>query len=233
MKKILDLLIIPQLPLWLKRAGVLCACAAIIPPLLIARARVSRSEDPRIHIVPDMDTQAKYKAQAENDLFLDGRAMRSPVRGTVARGALDADSHLYRGMVNGNFATTFPMKVTPELLERGRSRYTIYCQVCHGASGHGNGPVAVRADELQLGGKAQWTPPTPYHDDERRARPVGRIFETITAGIRSMPAYGDQIPPEDRWAIVAYVRALMRSQHATLADVADAEVRDELEKKKK
>ena len=233
MKKMLDLLIIPQLPVWIKRAGILCAVAAIIPPLLIARARVTRSEDTRIHIIPDMDTQAKYKTQARNDLFLDQRAMRSPVSDTVARGGLDADSHLYRGLVAGNWATTLPMKVTLELLERGQSRYTIYCAVCHGASGYGNGPVSVRADELVEGGKAQWVPPTSYHDEERRARPLGHIFNTITNGIRTMPAYGDQIPPADRWAIVAYVKALMRSQNATLADVADAEVRDELLKKKK
>jgi mono/diheme cytochrome c family protein len=233
MKKLLDLLIIPELPIWVKRAGILMAFAAIIPPVLIARSRVSRSDAPRIHIIPDMDTQAKFKAQARNDLFLDQRAMRPQVGGTVARDGLEADSHLHRGLVDGKFATTFPMPVTPELLARGRDRYAIYCAVCHGASGYGNGPIAVRADQLVEGGKAQWVPPTSYHDDERRARAVGHVFNTITNGIRTMPAYADQITPEDRWAIVAYVKALMRSQHATLDDVTDAEAREELEKKRK
>ena len=107
MKKLLDLLIIPELPIWIRRAGILFAFAALIPPLLILRARVSTSEDPRIHIIPDMDTQAKFKPQAENVLFRDGRAMRRPVEGTVARGGLEADSHFYRGLdfIHGELAT--------------------------------------------------------------------------------------------------------------------------------
>jgi len=223
---------LPDIPVWMKRLGIVLGLAALIPPLLVVRARVSTSESPRIHIIPDMDNQLKFKAQSRNDLFLDGRAMRPQVAGTVFRGGLDADSHLYRGLVNGKWAESFPFEVTLDTLKRGRERFNIYCWVCHGLSGYGDGPVAVRAENLQLQGKATWVPPTTYHDAERRARPVGHIFNTITNGIRTMPAYGDQIPPADRWAIVAYVKALMRSQAAKIEDVKDPAMREDLEAKK-
>jgi len=224
---------LPDIPVWMKRLGICLGLAALIPPLLVIRARVSTSPSPRIHIIPDMDNQAKFKAQSRNDLFLDSRAMRPQVAGTVFRGGLDADSHFYRGKVDGKDAETYPFEVTLETVKRGRERFNIYCAVCHGLSGYGDGPVAVRADNLLLQGKADWVPPTTYHDAERRARPVGHIFNTITNGIRNMPAYGDQIPPADRWAIVAYVKALMRSQAARIEDVKDPAVREELEAKKK
>jgi mono/diheme cytochrome c family protein len=223
---------LPDIPVWMKRLGILLGLAALIPPLLVARARVSTSESPRIHIIPDMDNQEKFKAQSRNDLFRDGRAMRPPVAGTVARDGLEADSHLYRGLVDDKWAETFPMPVTPALLERGRARFNIYCAVCHGLSGYGDGPIAVRAEQLQLQGKATWVPPTSYHEGDPPTRPVGHLFNTITNGIRNMPAYGDQIPPEDRWAIVAYVKALMKSQAARLEDVEDPAVRDELRRKR-
>ena len=102
------------------------------------------------------------------------------------------------------------------LLQRGHERYDVYCSPCHGLAGFGDGMVAKRADELQEG---TWTPPASFHTALVRERSVGQLFNTISNGVRNMPAYGPQIPIQDRWAIVAYVRALQRSQNATVDDV--------------
>lgn len=208
-------------------AGVILALIGLIPLAIIWKARVGKSTEPRIHIVQDMDNQERFKAQQPSALFRDGRAMRLPVAGSVARGELRSDPHFYEGLAGGSFATTFPpqVKVTRELIEHGQQRFIIYCAPCHGLDGAGKGPVAMRADELA---EPAWVAPLNLSSDEVRARPVGHIFGTITRGIRSMPAYGDQIGEADRWAIVAYVRALQRSQHATLED-APAEQRARLE----
>jgi mono/diheme cytochrome c family protein len=208
---------LPGLPRWTAPTIALLLSISILPFVLIARAKVMRSDAPRIQVVPDMDNQPKFKAQQANPLFADGRAMRSPVPGTVARGELRDDEHYYRGIVGGEFASDFPVHLTPALLRRGRERYEIFCQPCHGFSGKGDGMVAQRADRLQEG---TWTPPSSFHTDLVRSRPVGQIFNTITNGIRNMPPYGSQIPVRDRWAIVAYVRALQRSQHAALQDAS-------------
>jgi len=192
----------------------------LIPLALIAKDRVSPSTRPRLQIIPDMDSQPKFKTQKANSLFADGRAMRPPVPGTIARGERRDDELFDRGRHDGEWATVFPAPVTPDLLARGRERYGIFCAPCHGLSGHGDGMVARRAERLQEG---TWTAPSSLHAEAVRARPVGEIFDTITGGIRTMPAHGSQIPPGDRWAIVAYVRALQRSQAASLADVPPQE----------
>lgn len=212
-----------DVPVWMKRAMVIGACVALIPPMFILRARVSTTPTPRVHLVPDMDNQAKFKAQSRNDLFADHRAMRQPVAGTVARGELYLDTHMHQGLVDGKWADTFPIAVDDALLARGRERYGIYCAVCHGASGYGDGVVAKRAEQLQLQGKATWVAPSSYHEGDPLTRAPGHIFNSITNGIRTMPAYGDQISAADRWAIVAYVKALQRSQAATLDDVPAAD----------
>ena len=113
-----------------------------------------------------------------------------------------------------NFPARVP--VTMELMQRGRERFGIYCQPCHGAAGYGDGMVNVRAMELvNLGTNGTvWVQPKSVHDDDIREQPVGRIFNSITNGVRTMPPYGPQIPVSDRWAIVAYVKALQRSQNA-------------------
>jgi len=192
---------------------------ALVPFALIARARATTSTSPRVQIIRDMARQPKFKMQATDPLFADGRAMRPAVAGTVARGALRDDAAFWEGRDTSGWVTTFPVPVTTELMRRGQERYDIYCAPCHGLSGYGDGPVAKRADALQEG---TWTPPSSYHTDLVRSRPVGHLFNTITNGIRNMPSYGAQIPAADRWAIVAYVRALQRSQDATLADVPPA-----------
>lgn len=124
------------------------------------------------------------------------------------------------------FVTQFPVPVTMDLLRRGRERYNIYCAVCHGLSGYGDGMVARRAAEMQAAGAntaSNWVAPTNYHTDEIRNRPVGHVYNTIANGIRTMPAYNKQIPVLDRWAIVAYVKALERSQNAKPSDVPETE----------
>jgi mono/diheme cytochrome c family protein len=163
-----------------------------------------------------MDNQPKYKAQSRNMMFADRRAMRPPVAGTVARGTTLGDSALTSGKIGEGWVEAIPVEVDGGVLQRGRERYDIYCSPCHGLAGFGDGMVAKRADELLEG---TWTPPTSFHTELLRERPDGHLFNTISNGIRNMPAYGPQIEVEDRWAIVAYVRALQRSQNATVDDV--------------
>jgi mono/diheme cytochrome c family protein len=115
---------------------------------------------------------------------------------------------------------SFPVPVTERLLKRGQERFQIYCEPCHGLAGDGDGIVAVRADRLQEG---TWVPPSSMHAASVLARPVGHIFNSITNGIRTMPAYGPLIPVDDRWAIVAYVRALQRGGHAPAAVLSTEE----------
>jgi mono/diheme cytochrome c family protein len=206
------------MPRLLIYAFLIVVALSFVPMAFLAKERVTSSEDSRLQIVPDMDAQPKFKAQATNSLFADDRAMRPPVPGTVARDELDTDGHLYRGQVGGEWASRLPVPVSESLLKRGQERYNIFCATCHGLTGLGDGMVARRADQLQEG---TWTPPTDLSSSVVVERPDGHIFNTISHGIRNMPAYGTQIDVTDRWAIVAYVRALQKSRNATLADVPE------------
>jgi len=208
------------MPRWLVLVLLVVVVLTWIPMALMVRARSVKTTNSRIHLVPDMDTQPKFRAQNANDLFADGRAMRPPVEGTVARGDLMEEDDLYRGKNGDAWVTTIPVPVTMSLLERGQDRFEIFCAGCHGLAGYGDGMVAKRADELQEG---TWTPPSSFHTDFVRERPVGQLFNTITYGVRNMPAHGPQIEVADRWAIVAYVKALQRSQYASIDDVPVAE----------
>jgi mono/diheme cytochrome c family protein len=204
---------------------VIATALALVPLALVARARTTTSTRPRINLVPDMDNQPKFRAQQANPMFADGRAMRPPVAGTVARGELREDAATYAGKTAaGEWVSAIPVAVTARLMKRGQERYDVFCTPCHGFAGNGDGIVAKRADRLQEG---TWTPPSSLHTDLVRSRPDGQLFNTITNGVRTMPAYGSQIPVADRWAIVAYVRALQRSQNASVADVP-AELRQQL-----
>jgi len=205
------------MPRWLTAIVVILVALSWIPVALALRARVVKKTEPRIHIIPDMDNQPKVKAQSRFMLFADRRGMRPPVAGTVARGSLIGDPSLEFGRTADDaWVEAIPVEMSMSLLERGRKRYDIFCSPCHGLSGYGDGMVARRADQLQEG---TWTPPTSFHTELIRERPAGHIYNTISNGIRNMPAYGSQIPVDDRWAIVAYVRALQRSQNATIDDV--------------
>ncbi len=161
---------------------------------------------------PEMNNQAKYKPQAESAFFADGRADRPLPAGVVPRGFLREDDHLYRGKTaDGRWAKGFPaaIQVDARLMARGRERFTIYCAPCHGAAGDGNGIT-----------KSYGMGATPsYHDDRLRSMAEGEIFNTITHGVKTMGAYGDKLVPEDRWAVIAYVRALQRAQNARIEDV--------------
>jgi mono/diheme cytochrome c family protein len=163
---------------------------------------------------PGMEVQPKLRPQSESKFFADGRADRTPPARTVARGMLRDDDHLHFGKTaTGAFATTLPASLSVDLkfLERGRDRFQIYCAPCHGALGDGNGMT-----------KRYGMGATPsYHDPRLRTMADGEIFNTITMGKNTMLPYADKITPEDRWAVVAYLRALQRAQQGTVADVAD------------
>ena len=194
-----------------------------IPFALAAMARAVPSSHTRIHIIQDMDNQPKFRAQHANPLFADGRAMRPVVAGTVAQGQLEADDHYNRGVVDNDWATTFPpqVQVNLDLVYRGQDRFNIYCTPCHGYAGYGDGMINQRAmDLVNLGlNGTTWVQPKNMHEQLIREQPVGQTFNTITNGVRNMSGYAAQIPTEDRWAIVAYVKALQRSQTADLNDL--------------
>ncbi len=204
------------MPRWLVYTAVIMTALALVPLALIARARSVTSSQPRIHLIHDMDHQPKFKAQAENPLFADGRAMRPPVPGAVPAGSFGAEQAFTTGRRDGVWVAALPVPVTAEVLRRGEERYAIYCSPCHGLAGYGDGPVAVRADALQEG---TWTPPSSLHTELVRNRPDGHLYNSITNGIRNMPAYGPQLDVADRWAVVAHMRALQLSQGATMDDV--------------
>lgn len=204
------------MPRFVKPVVAVLVAATLVPLAFALNARVSKSKKPAVHLFFDMDAQPKFKAQQGNPVFADGRAMRHPIPGTVARGELLPDDAVTLGKVGEAFVAEVPVPITADLLARGRERFGIFCATCHGLTGDGRGPVALRAESLEEG---TWTPPSDLHAEPAFTRPPGHLYNTIRAGIRNMPAYGPQIPIPDRWAIVAYVLALRRSQHATEADV--------------
>lgn len=207
-------------PFWFIALGLVAVVGSWVPLVLFARGRVTRTDEPRVQIPQDMGDQPRYREQQTSVLFADGRADRPRVAGTVARGGLQEDDHYYRGYSRGaagadgkpgavKFFDGFPqqVKLSDDLMKRGHERFDIYCSACHGLDGSGRGPVRVRSEEI-----GQMLPVASLHDPSVRARPDGHIFNTITNGIRNMGPYSSQIPVEDRWAIVAYVRALQASQ---------------------
>jgi mono/diheme cytochrome c family protein len=157
----------------------------------------------------DMHDQPKYIPLRQSSFFGDDRSARPLVAGTVARGTLHADSLLQSGKADGKDSTVFPFAVDARVMERGRERFNIYCSPCHGRTGLGDGMIVRRG----------FRRPPSFHQDRLRNAPVGQLFDVITNGFGAMPDYAAQIAPADRWAIIAYVRALQLSEHATLADV--------------
>ena len=158
----------------------------------------------------DMHDQPRFKPLAESDFYTDLRSARPPVEGTVARGQLHEDTYFYTGKIGNNPGDVMPFPVTKEVLERGRERFNIFCAPCHSRLGDGNGVVPSRGFPRK---------PPSYQTERLRKAPWGYFFDVITNGFGSMPDYGSQIPPRDRWAIVAYIRALQLSQGATAEDV--------------
>jgi mono/diheme cytochrome c family protein len=222
-------------PFWMIAVALIGVVATWLPLVIAARARAAISNLPRIQPLQDMGIQPKYREQQSSEIFADGRADRPEIPGTVARGQLHDDDHYYLGYALSagptttqptvTFFDTFPdkVKVTDALMARGQQRFNIYCSVCHGLDGQGHGPVNERALELMANDPpaAKWTQVADLTSDPVKARPVGHIFNTINVGIRSMPSYGAQIPVEDRWAIVAYVRALQQLGNVPSRDVPD------------
>lgn len=179
--------------------------------LLLGGCRGSLKEDPPIHINPNMDAMERFEAQEANPFFEDGRAMRPPVPGTVARGMLREDVAFHAGRnADGGYVQVMPVEYTVEFANRGRERYDIYCSVCHGVAGDGQGIVMTGGYGFV---------PIGFHNDRLRTIEDGYLYEVISQGVRTMPAYAQQIPIADRWAIVAYVRALQRSQNADRDDI--------------
>ncbi|MEO6807505.1 MAG: cytochrome c [Isosphaeraceae bacterium] len=176
-------------------------------------------------LIPDMDDQPRYDPQAESDFFGDGRTMRTPPAGTVAFGGADyfsdagsprqdpdllqADDRFYRGKQGDRFVERNPLPIDLAVLQRGRERYNMHCAICHGEAGYGDGIVT----------KYGFVGVSSYHAERVRAMSDGELYQIITNGKGLMMPYSPQVRPRDRWAIVAYVRALQRSQNATLADV--------------
>jgi mono/diheme cytochrome c family protein len=158
----------------------------------------------------DMHVQPRVNPLARSDFFADQRSARPPVEGTVARGELREDTYFYTGKVGGNPGDYMPFPVTKEVLERGRERYNIFCAPCHSRVGDGNGFVASRGFARK---------PPSYHIERLQKAPLGYFYDVMTNGFGIMPDYASQISPQDRWNIVAYVRALQLSQSASMADV--------------
>jgi hypothetical protein len=158
----------------------------------------------------DMHVQPRVNPLAKSDFFPDQRAARPPVEGTVARGQLHEDTYFYTGKIGNTPGDAMPFPVTKEVLDRGRERYNIFCAPCHSRVGDGNGFVPSRGFARK---------PPSYHIPRLQKAPVGYFYDVITEGFGIMPDYASQIPPRDRWNIVAYVRALQLSQNATMADV--------------
>ena len=158
----------------------------------------------------DMHVQPRQNPLSRSDFFADQRSARPPVEGTVARGQLREDSYFYTGKIGNNPGDVMPFPVTREVLERGRERFNIFCTPCHSRLGDGNGFVPSRGFARK---------PPSFHIQRLQNAPLGYFFDVATNGFGIMPEYASQIPPQDRWSIVAYIRALQLSQNATKDDV--------------
>ena len=162
----------------------------------------------------DMHDQPKLEPLEHSDFFADQRASRQPPDGTVARGQLHENTAWATGKgADGKLIATAPVAITRGLLDRGRERYDIYCSPCHDRTGSGAGMIVQRG----------YRKPPSFHDERLRQAVDGHFFDAISNGFGVMPRYAQQVPIADRWAIVAYIRALQLSQHATVADVPAAE----------
>jgi len=158
----------------------------------------------------DMHVQPRQNPLSRSDFYADQRSARPPVEGTVARGDLRADTYFYTGKIGNDLGDVMPFPVTKEILERGRERFNIFCAPCHSRVGDGNGMVPSRGFARK---------PPSFHIARLEKAPVGYFYDVISNGFGIMPDYASQIPPQDRWDIVAYIRALQLSQNATMADV--------------
>ncbi len=213
------------MPRWILAAMAVLTMLAVIPIALVYKARATKSNQPHYHVFSDMDFQPKAKSDQPFTEFADGRANRGQLLGTVARGALKADDAYYRGLSGGQWLTGLPVQVEPTsaVIDRGQERYNIYCAPCHGFDGAGHGIIPERM--AMLGGA--WEARNLVDRGSVVIKmPNGQLFNTISNGNNTMMGYAAQIPVDDRWAIVLYVRALERSQNAAESELPPgAEVR--------
>ena len=159
----------------------------------------------------DMHDQPRYKPLAASDFFSDHRSARPQVEGTVARGHLRIDDARYTGKIAGENIDQFPIPIAKADIERGQSRFNIYCTPCHGRLGDGNGMVVLRG----------YRQAASYYTEKLMKAPVGHFFDVITNGFGAMPSYASRIEPDDRWRVIAYIRALQLSESAKLSDVPE------------
>lgn len=192
---------------------------AILASLTMVAASGCRgqvSEQPPVHLNPNMDSQPRYDGLAESAFFADHRVARTPPKGTVPVGHLDEDDAIHRGLDSaGEQVALIPIQVDAALIDRGEKKYAVYCAPCHSSVGDGQGLVGKR-----------WPFPVPSFHDQARFDGVsdGRIYSAIYNGYNSMPSYRFQIPDaQDRWAVVAYVRTLQRARDAAIAEVPPAD----------
>jgi cytochrome c553 len=157
----------------------------------------------------DMYNQPKAKTYSATEFFADGTSARSIPLHTVEYHDAHESEAFYTGLTNGVLLAKLPMPVTPELLQRGRERYDIYCAVCHGATGAGDGEIVRRG----------FPAPSTYHSERLRQAPIGHFYDVITNGYGVMYSYASRVEPNDRWAVAAYLRALQLSQHAIVGDL--------------
>ncbi len=166
----------------------------------------------------DMQDQPRYKPFARSEFFADHRSERPQVEGTIARGHLRIDEARYEGKVGGDDISEFPIPIAKADIERGQERFNIYCSPCHGRLGDGNGMIVMRG----------FRQPPSYYSDRLVKSPVGHFFDVITNGYGAMPSYASRVTPDDRWRVIAYIRALQLSESAKLSDVP-ADQRDKLQ----
>ena len=184
---------------------------------LLVGCRGTISEKPPIHPNMNMDQQPRKEAQEVNNFFEDGRSMRQPVEGTVARGLRKADLALYEGIdSNGDWIASSPIEFTQSFLYRGKERYEIYCTPCHGIAGDGQGIIMT--------GQYGYVPAPSYHQKRLREATDGELYSAIYNGVRNMSSYAHQIKVEDRWAIVGYIRALQASQNVSEDEITEFDV---------
>lgn len=164
----------------------------------------------------DMWVQTKSAPLSESELFGDRAASRPLVMGTVPRGHLREDGAFFTGIENKQWIDKIPVAVTNDLLRRGQERFDIYCSPCHGRIGDGKGMISQRGFNVQR-------PIGNYHTDRLRKMPVGHFYDVITNGYGAMYSYASRVEPQDRWAIVAYIRALQLSQHSNVNDLDSSE----------
>jgi mono/diheme cytochrome c family protein len=156
-----------------------------------------------------MGRQPKYDPYEPSDFFADGMSARPRIAGTVARGEISGNPFMDSGKIGGQDGDGFPMPVTAQVLNRGHERFNIYCSECHGRVGDGNGMIPSRG----------YRRPPSFHTEALRNAKTGHFFDVMTNGFGAMPPYAVQVPVADRWAIIAYIRALQLSQNGTMNDV--------------